>query len=104
MFGIADNHEFLAALGIENAPNRDVIIANLEKIAQQKLTIKISERLTAAQLEEFNSIVDEGNLPIGLTIIFLTFRIWSLNLFRKWRMKYYQLKKPCSADRIKIWK
>ncbi len=59
MFGIADNHDFLAALGIENAPNRDVIIANLEKIAQQKLTIKISERLTAAQLEEFNSIVDE---------------------------------------------
>ena len=59
MFGIADNHEFLAALGIENAPNRDVIIANLEKIVQQKLTIKISEKLTAAQLEEFNNIVDE---------------------------------------------
>lgn len=59
MFGIADNHEFLAALGIENAPNRDTIIANLEKIVQQKLTIKISEKLTAAQLEEFNNIVDE---------------------------------------------
>lgn len=59
MFGIADNHEFLAALGIENAPNRDIIIANLEKIVQQKLTIKISEKLTAAQLEEFNNIVDE---------------------------------------------
>ena len=59
MFGIADNHEFLAAIGIENAPNRDAIIADLEKIAQQKLTIKISEKLSPAQLEEFNNIVDE---------------------------------------------
>ena len=59
MFGIADNHEFLRAIGIENAPNRDAIIANLEKIAQQKLTIKISEKLTPVQLEEFNNIVDD---------------------------------------------
>lgn len=59
MFGIADNHEFLAAIGIENAPNRDEIVANLENLAQQKLTIKISEKLTAEQLEEFNNIIDE---------------------------------------------
>lgn len=59
MFNIADNHEFLSAIGIENAPNRDEIVANLEKIAQQKLTIKISERLTTAQMEEFNNIADE---------------------------------------------
>ena len=59
MFGIADNHEFLSAIGIENAPNRDAIVANLEKIAQQKLTIKISEKLSPTQLEEFNNIVDE---------------------------------------------
>ena len=59
MFGIADNHDFLVAIGIENAPNRDAIVANLEKIAQQKLTIKVSERLSSAQLEEFNNIVDE---------------------------------------------
>lgn len=59
MFGIADNHEFLTAIGIENAPNRDAIIANLERIAQRKLTIKISEKLTPVQLEEFNSIADE---------------------------------------------
>lgn len=59
MFGIADNHEFLVAIGIEDAPNRDTIVADLEKIAQQKLTIKISEKLTSAQLEEFNNIVDE---------------------------------------------
>lgn len=59
MFGIADNHEFLTAIGIENAPNRDDIVANLEKIAAQKLTIKISEKLSPAQLEEFNNIIDE---------------------------------------------
>lgn len=59
MFGIADNHEFLTAIGIENAPNRDEIVARLEKIAEQKLTIKISEKLTPAQLEEFNNIADE---------------------------------------------
>ena len=59
MFGIADNHEFLAAIGIENAPNRDEIVANLEDLAQQKLTIKIAEKLTAEQLEEFNNLTDE---------------------------------------------
>lgn len=59
MFNIANNHEFLVAIGIEKAPNRDEIVANLEKIAEQKLTIKISERLTPAQLEEFNNITDE---------------------------------------------
>ena len=59
MFGIAENHEFLAALGIENAPNRDSIVADLERIAQNKLTVKISDCLTPAQLEEFNAIADE---------------------------------------------
>ncbi len=77
MFGIADNHEFLTAIGVENAPNRDVIVANLERIAQQKLAIKISERLTPDQLEEFNNINDEeqaarwlaGNLPDLLKLV-----------------------------------
>ena len=59
MFGIADNHEFLTAIGIENAPNRDAIVADLERIAQQKLTIKLSDKLTPAQLDEFNGIDDE---------------------------------------------
>lgn len=68
MFGIADNHDFLVAIGIENAPNRDAIVANLEKIAQQKLTIKISEKLSPAQLEEFNSIIDEGQAANWLAI------------------------------------
>ncbi len=61
MFGIAENHDFLVEIGIENAPNRDAIIANLETLAQQKLILKISEKLTPAQLEEFNSINDEEN-------------------------------------------
>lgn len=60
MFGIANNHEFLATIGIDKVPNRDAIIADLENIAQQKLAIKISERLTPEQLEEFNSIADEA--------------------------------------------
>lgn len=62
MFGIADNHEFLTAIGIENAPNRDAIVQQLEEIAQQKLTIKISEKLTPEQLEEFNNITDEDQV------------------------------------------
>ena len=31
MFDISESHELLAAIGIENAPNRDEIVANLEK-------------------------------------------------------------------------
>ena len=59
MFGIMDNHEFLSAIGIENSPNRDAIAASLENLAEQKLTIKLSERLTTEQLAEFNTIKDE---------------------------------------------
>ena len=59
MFGIADNHEFLAAIGIEKAPNRDELVASLEELAAQKFTTKLAERLNAEQLEEFNAIEDE---------------------------------------------
>lgn len=59
MFGIADNHEFLSKIGVENAPNRDEIVAQLETLAQQKFIIKLSEKLTNEQLEELDSIEDE---------------------------------------------
>ena len=67
MFNIAENQEFINAIGIANAPNRNEIIANLEEIAKQKLTIKISEKLTDAQLEEFNSLDDEEQAANWLT-------------------------------------
>ena len=59
MFGIADNHEFLSAIGIEKAPNRDELVASLEELAAQKFTIKLAGRLNTEQLEEFNAIEDE---------------------------------------------
>ena len=68
MFGIADNHEFLTAIGIENAPNRDAIVQQLEGIAQQKLTIRISEKLTPEQMDEFNSITDEEQAASWLNV------------------------------------
>ena len=61
MFGIAENKEFLSAIGIANAPEdiKAKVIVGLEDLAQRKLTIKISDKLTDAQAEEFGAITDE---------------------------------------------
>lgn len=61
MFGIAENKEFLSAIGIANAPEdiKTKVIVGLEDLAQRKLTIKISDKLTDAQAEEFGAITDE---------------------------------------------
>ena len=61
MFGIADNKEFLEAIGIANAPEdeKQKLIAGLEDLAQQKLTIAISDRITDEQANEFEAITDE---------------------------------------------
>ena len=61
MFGIADNKEFLKAIGIDNAPEdvKQTLIAGMENLAQQKLVAKISERITDEQAEEFSRLTDD---------------------------------------------
>ena len=61
MFGIANNTEFLQALGINDAPEetKAKLIAGLEDIAKERLVIKLSERLSEEQAKEFGSITDE---------------------------------------------
>ena len=61
MFDIANNTEFLTALGINDA-SEDVktkLIAGIEDLAQQRLVVKLSERLSEDQAEEFGNITDE---------------------------------------------
>ena len=61
MFDIANNTEFLEALGIKDAPEetKAKLIAGLEDLAQQRLVTKLSEKLTEEQAEEFGNITDE---------------------------------------------
>ena len=61
MFGIANNTEFLTAIGIADAPEetKAKLIAGIEDLAQKKLITALSERLTEAQAEEFGAITDE---------------------------------------------
>lgn len=61
MFDIANNTEFLTAIGIANAPEevKAKLVAGIENLAQQKLINAISDRITDAQAEEFGNITDE---------------------------------------------
>ena len=61
MFGIADNKEFLEAIGIANAPEetKKQLIAGIETLAEDRLVTAMSERLTDEQAEEFGKITDE---------------------------------------------
>ena len=69
MFGIANNTEFLTAIGIADAPEETKarIIAGIEDLAQKRLITKLSERLTDAQAEEFGAITDEQQAADWLT-------------------------------------
>lgn len=61
MFDIANNTEFLTALGINDAPEdvKTKLIAGIEDLAQQRLVVKLSEKLSEDQAEEFGNITDE---------------------------------------------
>lgn len=61
MFGIANNTEFLTAIGIANVPEetKAKLVAGLEELATKNLIIKLSDRLTEEQAEEFGTINDE---------------------------------------------
>ena len=61
MFDIANNTEFLTAIGINNAPEdvKAKLIAGLEDLAEKKLVVRLSDIVTDEQAEEFGSITDE---------------------------------------------
>lgn len=61
MFNIANNQEFLTAIGIANAPEdvKATLIAAIEDLAQKRLITRISDRITDQQAEEFGKITDE---------------------------------------------
>ena len=62
MFGIANNTEFLTAIGINDAPE-DIkirLIAGIEDLARKKLVIRVSEVITSEQAEQFNNIKDDA--------------------------------------------
>ena len=61
MFDIANNTEFLEALGINDAPEetKAKLIAGLEDLAKERIVVKLSERLSEDQAKEFGSITDQ---------------------------------------------
>ena len=61
MFDIANNTEFLTAIGINNAPEdvKAKLIAGIENLAQERLITKVSDQITDEQAEEFGQITDE---------------------------------------------
>lgn len=61
MFGIADNTEFLKAIGIDDAPEdvKQTLVAGLEELAQQKLVTRLADRLTDQQAEELDQLTDD---------------------------------------------
>ncbi len=60
MFDIANNTEFLTAIGINDAPDdvKATLIAGIEDLAQKKLVTKISDVITDEQAEQFGNITD----------------------------------------------
>lgn len=61
MFDIANNTEFLTAIGINDA-SEDVkakLIAGIENLAEERLITKVSDKLTEEQANEFGQITDE---------------------------------------------
>lgn len=61
MFDIANNTEFLTAIGINDASEevKEKLIAGIENLAQERLVTRISDKLTEEQAEEFERITDE---------------------------------------------
>ena len=61
MFDIANNTEFLTAIGIADAQEetKAKIAADIEDLVKERLVTKLSDRLTEAQAEEFGAITDE---------------------------------------------
>jgi hypothetical protein len=61
MFDIANNTEFLTAIGINDASEevKAKLIAGIENLAKERLITRISDKLSDEQAEEFSKITDE---------------------------------------------
>ena len=61
MFDIANNTEFLTAIGINDAPEetKAKLISGIEALAEKRLVAKLSEVMTDEQAEAFGQITDE---------------------------------------------
>lgn len=61
MFDIANNTEFLTAIGINDAPEetKAKLTSGIEALAEKRLIAKLSEVMTNAQAEEFGKITDQ---------------------------------------------
>lgn len=70
MFDIANNTEFLTAIGINGASEevKAKLITGIENLAQERLITKISDKLTDEQAEEFGNITDEQQAADWLNI------------------------------------
>ena len=68
MFDIANNAAFLEAIGIADAPEetKAKLITGIEDLAQKKLVVKISDKITDQQAEEFGNITDEDQAKAWL--------------------------------------
>ena len=61
MSGIANNTEFLTAIGINDAPEetKATLVAGIEDLIREKLITEMSNWLSDAEAEEFGNITDE---------------------------------------------
>ena len=61
MFDIANNTEFLTAIGINDAPEetKATLIAGIEDLAEKRLITRLTEVITDEQAEEFGKLTDE---------------------------------------------
>jgi hypothetical protein len=64
MFNIANNQDFLMALGIADLPEetKAPLIEGLEASAQSRLVLKLEERLTDEQAEQLGAIDDDQQM------------------------------------------
>ena len=61
MFDVANNTQFLEAIGIANAPEdvKATLVAGIENLARDRLVIRVSDKLTEEQANQFGNITDE---------------------------------------------
>ena len=94
MFDIANNTEFLTAIGINDAPEdvKATLIDGIENLAKERLIIKVSEKITDAQAEEFANITDEQQAADWLSINVPEFPAMVTEVFREIRDEILQHK------------
>lgn len=87
MFDIANNTEFLTAIGINDAPEdvKATLIDGIENLAKERLINKVSERITEDEAQEFGNITDEQQAADWLSIHIPEFPAMVTEVFREIR-------------------